>query len=911
MLLRWTALGMLVWMSIVASSCTSSSSSVQPNPTPVISALYPASITAGSQSFTLFIQGTGFIAGSSGTSTAYWNGSPRTSVVNLNTDEIAITVLASDVASPGSAAVTVSNPIPGGGISQNAATFQIFAGQPNSPLISSLSPTTASPKGAAFTITVNGANFASGNSNNPNAPNPTPPFTGSIVAWNGSPRTTAFVSPTQLTAQITATDILTTGCNNISVFTYGGGGNVVFSPAVSFIVSSSGAPVICSISPASVVAGASAFTLSVVGAGFTSNSTVNWNGSSRTTAFVSANALQAQIKSSDIATAGTASVTVANSGGGGGMSSAVNFVISPTPPATPTITSVSPTSATAGGIAFTLTVTGTNFIPASVVDWNGGARTTTYKSSTSLLAAIQASDIATAGTAAITVASFGANGGVATSAPFNFMISPSATAAAKFPQVVSVSALGGPANGPSEAPAISADGRYVAFYSQAKNLVSQEASGNIFVRDTCVGAVDCTARTSAVDVASDGSAPNGKTGRQVAISGDGRFVGFISRATNLVSDSGTVPPGYWELYIRDLCAGTEAPSGCVPSTKTISVADDGGAANAPSASPSISGDGRFVAFVSAATNLAAETAASGPQVYVRDTCAGPTGTKACVPKTMRVATDDEDRAIGAQAGRPAISADGRYIAFEMWAGRSANQTSVSTSQIVLADTCLGIDAPVVCNPSAKRISYSQDGAVLGGANISPSVSSDGRFVVFESQPADSTTGNTGGISKAVLRDTCMGRTAPDGCAATTTLISTDASSSNAKMQNFSPAISALGRYVSFVSGTASNTPASEVNTEGLLLVRDTCFGATATCAPHTYAVSSASASFGSTQASLTSLSSANAAIPSKTSSLVVDKYSAAPISADGRFAAFYAPDTVAAEPASGIGDVYLTITPFQ
>ncbi len=905
--LRWTAFGMLVLLSIVASGCTSTSSSVQPNPTPIITALYPASITAGSQSFTMFIAGTGFIAGSAGTSTAYWNGSPRASTVNLNTNEIAITVLASDVASPGSAAVTVSNPIPGGGVTQNAATFQIYPVQPNAPQISSISPMSATPKGAAFTITVNGANFVAGSADSicTAMPPPSPPYSGSVVSWNGSPRCTTFVSSTQLTAQITATDILTAGCDNISVFTYGGGGNVVYSPALSFTVASSGTPVICSISPASVVAGASAFTLSVVGAGYSSGSTVDWNGSSRTTAFVNANSLTAQITSTDVAKAGTAAVTV--TGGGGGASAPVNFVISPTPPATPTITSVLPANATAGGIAFTLTITGTNFIPQSVVDWNGGARATTYKSATSLSAAIQATDIATAGTAEITVVSFGANGGIATSTPLPFTINASSMSAAQFPQVVSVSALGGPANGPSEAPAISSDGRYVAFYSQAKNLVMQQTAGNVFVRDTCVGAAGCTPKTVAVDVAPDGSAPNGKTGRQVAISADGRFVGFISRATNLVS-GGAAAPGYWELYVRDLCTGINAPSGCVPGTKMISVGDDGAAANAPSASPSISGDGRYIAFVSAATNLAAGALSSGPQVYIRDTCEGPTGTKSCVASTLSVPVDEEDQLAGAQAGRPAISSDGRYVAYEMWATQSAAQSIVTTSQIVLADTCLGVEVPVVCSASAQRISYASDGSALGGANISPSINRDGRFVAFESQPAESATAATANSSRAFLRDTCAGPTAPDGCTPATIQIATDASASAAKSQSFSPAVSASGRYVSFVSGIAANDAANEAATEGPLLVRDTCFAAALPCTPRTYMVPATPAALSAAHVTLASFSTSNSP---KAAPLVVDKYSAAPISSDGRFAAFYAPDTVAAQPASGIGDVYVTITPFQ
>jgi hypothetical protein len=86
-------------------------------------------------------------------------------------------------------------------------------------------------------------------------------------------------------------------------------------------------------------------------------------------------------------------------------------------------------------------------------------------------------------------------------------------------------------------------------------------------------------------------------------------------------------------------------------------------------------------------------------------------------------------------------------------------------------------------------------------------------------------------------------------------------------------------------------------------VRDTCFGAVLPCTPHTYAVSE-------TTASLSATHSALAVSSGKSATIVADRYSAAPLSADGRFAAFYAPDTIAAEPASGIGDVYLTMTPF-
>jgi WD40-like Beta Propeller Repeat len=899
MRLRWGALMVLGVLTIVTSSCSSSNGNTvapgQPNPTPIITGLFPSSVTAGSQSFTMFIAGTGFIAGSTGTSTAFWNGSARSASVNINTGQIAITVLASDVATPGTSLVTVSNPLPGGGITLNAAPFTIFPTQTNTPLISSLSPATASPNGAAFTLTVNGSNFISPTVNNPTT-------SGSVVAWNGSPRTTAFVSSTQLTAQITAQDILAAGCNGVSVFTFTGGGNEIFSPAVSFIASSTKAPAICSLSPASVVAGASAFTITVSGASFAANSTVRWNNSARTTTFVNANTVQAQIKATDVANAGVEPVTVVNSGGG--STPPLNFSILPTPPITPTIASITPANATAGGAGFTLTVTGTNFVADSIVDWNGAARTTSFKSATSLQAQILSTDLATPGTIEITVLNTSSNGAAAFSNQFPFTINAAAGAAVKFPQVVSVSIAGGPADGPSEAPAISSSGRYVAFYSQAKNLIAPAVSGNIFVRDTCVGAANCTPKTSAVDVTPDGSAPNGKAGRQVAISGDGRFVAFISRATNLVPGNAVVSLGYWELYVRDLCVGANAPSGCTPHTEIISTGADGEAASGPSTSPTLSADGRFIAFVSAATNLVTEKPASLPQAYVRDTCAGPTATKACVARTVAVPVDDEDRVAGAQAGRPAISSDGRYVALEMWAAKSTAQTSASTAQIVVADTCMGIDAPVSCEPSAERISYAPDDSTLSGANISPSLSGDARFVVFESQPADSSSGNAAHVSKAYLRDTCLGETAPDGCAPATTLITNDSATTATKTLNFSPAISASGRYISYVSGAASAVPAGQVSTEGSLVVRDTCFGAVLPCTARTYAVSEATAVTSASHAALL-VSSTNKSAP-----LAADRYSAAPLSADGRFAAFYAPDTIAAQPASGTGDVYLTVTPF-
>src|SRR2546425_3135129 len=182
-------------------------------------------------------------------------------------------------------------------------------------------------------------------------------------------------------------------------------------------------PTVTSLSPTSTNAGGVAFTLTVNGTNFVSGSVVQWNSSARTTTFVSATQLRATITASDIATAGTASVRVFTPAPGGGNSNALTFTINLAPNPVPTIGSLTPGNATAGAGAFTLTVNGTNFVSGSVVRWNSSARTTTFVSSTQLQAAITVGDIATVGTASVTVFSPTPGGG--TSGALTFTINSS------------------------------------------------------------------------------------------------------------------------------------------------------------------------------------------------------------------------------------------------------------------------------------------------------------------------------------------------------------------------------------------------------------------------------------------------------------------------------------------------------
>jgi hypothetical protein len=221
------------------------------------------------------------------------------------------------------------------------------------------------------------------------------------VRWNAVTRTTTFVSATQLTAAIPASDIASAGTPSITVFTPAPGGGT--SGALPFTVTAvNPVPVLSTLAPSSALQGGPAFTLTVTGSGFVSGSTVRWNGSNRTTTFVSATQLTAAIPASDLVTAGTAQVTVFTPAPGGGTSSAVSFAVTAVNPV-PVLSTLAPSSALQGGPAFTLTVTGSGFVPASTVQWNGVNRTTTFVSATQLTASIPASDLVAVGTAQVAV----------------------------------------------------------------------------------------------------------------------------------------------------------------------------------------------------------------------------------------------------------------------------------------------------------------------------------------------------------------------------------------------------------------------------------------------------------------------------------------------------------------------------
>jgi Tol biopolymer transport system component len=185
-----------------------------------------------------------------------------------------------------------------------------------------------------------------------------------------------------------------------------------------------------------------------------------------------------------------------------------------------------------------------------------------------------------------------------------------------------------------------------------------------------------------------------------AISQDGRYVAYSG-----------LQSGHSQIFVRDTCQG--ADNSCQPRTVLISSALDGTAGSDDSHAPSMSSDGRYVAFSSAATNLVAESAApgAGRQVYLRDTCFGASTT--CSPSTQLISTDPNGTLGGTESILPSVSASGRFVAFLAVTQSHAVQSTVAAAklatntpnsgfrQVFIRDTCL---ATANCTPTTTRIS---------------------------------------------------------------------------------------------------------------------------------------------------------------------------------------------------------------
>jgi Tol biopolymer transport system component len=277
---------------------------------------------------------------------------------------------------------------------------------------------------------------------------------------------------------------------------------------------------------------------------------------------------------------------------------------------------------------------------------------------------------------------------------------------------ISISSTGEQADGDSTAPTISADGRFVAFISEAKNLVPSDTNNtnDIFVRDRQVGT------TERVSIATNGTQANGSSGNSInglEMSATGRYVAFSSGATNLVP-GGT--NGKVQIFVRDRQAGT---------TSLVSMSSSGIQGNEDSSHPAISADGRYVAFSSFATNLAPGGIIGTQAVFVRDLQA----------KTTKRVSASSSGAQGKGASDESwISGDGRYVVFYSGASNLVSGDTNGTSDVFVRDRQA---------KTTKRVSVSSSCAQGNDDSVGLAISgTDGRFVAFGSHATNLVPGDT-------------------------------------------------------------------------------------------------------------------------------------------------------------------------
>ncbi|MBI5364071.1 MAG: PD40 domain-containing protein [Planctomycetes bacterium] len=327
----------------------------------------------------------------------------------------------------------------------------------------------------------------------------------------------------------------------------------------------------------------------------------------------------------------------------------------------------------------------------------------------------------------------------------------------------------------SRAPAISADGRYVAFESFANDLVTGDTNGkeDVFVFDRATGAVVLASRAwNQGQGHAASSAP--------AISADGRYVAFTGASDDLVGDDDNAAT---DVFVRDLLLNT---------TRRASLAFDGAQALGPSEAEGLSADGRFVCFTSAAPNLVPNDENGAADVFVRDLVLGTT-----VLASRGVNGTQGD----ATSQHAALSADGRFVAFQSFATNLVPEPALGPADVYVRDLLLD---------TTVRASVATDGTPANGACDRPALSGDGRRVAFDGWASDLVPGVTGAHLDVYVRDLQIG---------TTELVSRCWNGAPSSSFSAQGTLSSDGRRVAFYSG-AEDLVIGDVNLQTDVFVRD-------------------------------------------------------------------------------------------
>ncbi len=332
---------------------------------------------------------------------------------------------------------------------------------------------------------------------------------------------------------------------------------------------------------------------------------------------------------------------------------------------------------------------------------------------------------------------------------------------------VSVNTIGGDADGLSARPAISGDGRWVAFESVATNLVAGGSSGigDVFVRDLLTG------QTTTISLDVNGGASDGPSGR-VSVSRDGRYVAFLSAANDLVIEDGNA---HADIFVRDRQTGL---------TERTNPNAEGGDSTIASWVSSISGNGRHVAFPSNADDLVDGDTNGFRDIFLRDLDLG---------QTTRVNVGPAGEQANEVSNRGTVNADGRVVAFSSKANNLVAGDTNGLEDIFVRD---------LDSNTTARVNLSQGGAQTNsGGSWLPSLTSDGRFVAFQSDDPGLVAGDSNGSDDVFSHDRDIGRTVK---------LSVTITGGQSNGVSSSPSVSGDGRYVAFDS-VATNLVAGDSN----------------------------------------------------------------------------------------------------
>jgi uncharacterized repeat protein (TIGR01451 family) len=349
---------------------------------------------------------------------------------------------------------------------------------------------------------------------------------------------------------------------------------------------------------------------------------------------------------------------------------------------------------------------------------------------------------------------------------------------------VSIHSNGGQANGgTSTRPALDGVGNLVAFDSSATNLVAGDTNQvmDVFVHDRSTGV------TSRVSVSSEEAQANASS-NSPSLSADGRFVAFVSAASNLVSGDTN---GAEDIFVRDLVAGT---------TERVSLTSTGGEANSSTTSASISADGRWVAFSSFATNLVPNDTNGHFDSFIHDRETG---------LTERVSVSSEDSEANGSSSRPSVSADGQLVAFMSIATNLVPNDTNNVQDIFVRDRAAGItERASVSSEEEQANGTSQEPGVRGFTASGPDITADGRFVAFFSSATNLVPGDTN-TCPLFFEDTpgaCPDAFVRDRVAGTTVRVNVASDGTQANDRTADPVISDEGLEVAFFSAANNLVP---------------------------------------------------------------------------------------------------------